>query len=187
MIICTNKNASLSCLLTVSKISISLQNWLSPERKRRKRGRTGIQVEEEASIGSRCHSNGLFMSLSNQSRVWSHYPIRQLRVCDVWSLQGVAIWNMNEALGLCDSLTKNTHTHMWSITDQMCVVMAKMNLSLSAANGSPSTTASNEWLGESTDMYLSRNYVLWSQQSWTFTDILMKFSETAYKTQLTSK
>ncbi len=37
-------------------------------------------------------------------------------------------FNMNEALSLCDSLTENTHTHMHSVIDKMCVVMAEMDL-----------------------------------------------------------
>ncbi len=86
------------------------------------------EEEEEASIGSRCHRDGLLCVIiqSEQSLI----SLSNQTVACLWCLisAGSADLNMNEALSLCDSLTENTHTHMHSVIDKMCVVMAEMDL-----------------------------------------------------------
>jgi len=150
-------------------MSFSL-HWLSPKRKRRKRGRTSIKLEEEALIGSRCQDS-LFTPLSNQSRVWSYYPIRQLRVHDVWSLQGAPIRNMNECLGLCDSLSENTHTYANGYCSNVCGTGKNESIAISHlvpywlhkySHKQQSSGSKHQWwwLGDTIDCFERDNWLL---------------------------
>lgn len=125
MIIWTQTHHSPLCYYrqTVSKISFSPPNWLSPERKSRKGGRMGIKGEEEkeeALIGSRWHSDGLLHVIiqSEQSLI----SLSNQTVACLWCLisAGSADLNMNEALSLCDSFTENIHTHAKHYWENVC-------------------------------------------------------------------